>query len=372
MDKKRSKLMILLTVVFLLATGCWDSARVNDLNLSTMVILDKTGEEFTFLVEIPTIAPSSAESGPPSSKNTYIRGSGQSFPLARDDLETRFEHPLFLGTVRTLTVTERAAENDLAEYLFRQRESPEYRQKIILTTTKEEPNVLIKFENETESPLGYAVDNMLATATLNGRTFTMTTARYVGDILNRRGFVIHCIGLKEKQLALTGYSVFRDAKLAGFIPAEEARGLVFLLADEPRWIYRVPFGDNHATVEVKIAGKKIVPDYQQDDARFSVEVDFSAMVLYFSKVLLFPLNEQAMQEISANLQQVLEEEIRGTIERSQKEFQSDYLLFGESFRIAYPDVYDGMDWVEEYPHAQMEVKTKIDLSITSKMNLEPK
>ncbi len=372
MDKKRSKQMIMLMALSLLVTGCWDSTRLNELDLSTMVILDKRGDEFSFTVEIPKIVPSSAEGSTSSTKNSYVRGVGTNFPEARDELETHFERPLYLGTVRTLVVTQNAAENDLAEYLFRLREDSSYRQKVVLTTTREDPAVLVEFENETDSPGGYSVDNMLMAAQENGRTYGKTTSHYVGDILNERGFVVHCIGLKEKQLALMGYSVFRDAKCIGFIPAEEAKGLIFLLADKPVWTYRVPFSEHYATVEVRVAQKKIVPGYHEGAVRFTVRFEFEAIVQYASEALLFPLNEQALQEISQSLQQALQEEIRSAIERSQKEFQSDYLMFGEAFRMAYPDVYDRINWIGEYPDAQIDVQTKIDLSITPKMDLDPK
>ncbi len=372
MDKKRSKLMILLMAVSFLVTGCWDSIRITEINLATMVILDKRGEEYTFTVELPKILPGTAEGSGSGAKSAYIKGTGASFPQARDELETHLEMPLYLGAVRTLVITESAAQNDLAEYMFRLREDVTYRQKVILTTTREDPAALVEFEEESDSPRGFAVDNMLAAAVESGRTYDKTTSRYVGDILNDRGFVIHCIGLQDNQLVLTGYSVFRSSKCIGFIPVKEARGLVFLLAKEPAWVYRVPFGGNYATVEVKVAKKKITPAYQEGAVRFSVQFEFEAMVRYVSGVLMFPLDEQAMQEISQNLQQALEEELRLTIERSQKEFQSDYLLFGEEFRIDYPEVYEGMNWNEEYPNAQIGLKTKVDLSVSPKMDYEPK
>ena len=370
MDKKRSKLIILLMAVSLLVTGCWDSIRITEINLATMVILDKKGEEFSFTVELPKILP--PEGSSTGEKNVYVKGTGASLPQARDNLETHLEKPLYLGAVRTLVITESAARNDLAEYMFRLREDATYRQKVILTTTRDDPAALVMFEEESDSPRGFAVDSMMAAAVGSGRTFDKTTSRYVGDILNGRGFVIHCIGLKDKQLVLTGYSVFRNAKCIGYIPVEEARGLIFMLAKEPAWVYRVPFGGNYATVEVKIAKKKIIPAYQEGAARFSVQFEFEAMVRYVSKVLMFPLDEQAMQEISLNLKQALEEELSLTIERSQKEFQSDYLLFGETFRIAYPDAYEGMNWNEEYPNAQIGLQSKMNLTVSLKMDYEPK
>ncbi len=363
--------MLLLAAVSLLITGCWDAIQVSDYNFLTLVILDKQGEEFTFTIEIPKISPTGMNGSPSGPKATFIKGSGPSFVEARDSLDIKADKPLYLGTTRTLIVTERASQNDLPEYLFRLREDFTYRQKITLTTTRDDPAVLTEAENENETPSGYSIDDMLESLSNDGRTFSKSTASYVEDILGKRGFVVHCIGLENKQLALTGYSVFRDAKNVGFIPVENARGLVFMLAPKPVFFYRVPFGGEHATVEVELTDKKIVPSYQDGAIRFSVQLKLKGDVQYFSQVALFPLDEQIMKEIEQNLTQMLQEDIKSTIDQSQKEFQSDYLMFCEAFRLAYPEVYEKLEFGQVYPNVSIDVFTSLDLSISPKMDLEP-
>ena len=371
MVKKRSKLMLLLASVILLVTGCWDAININDQNFITLVILDKKGDEFTFIIEIPKIVPAGTNGGTSGSKVTFVKGSGPSLVKARDSLDTKVDKPLYLGTTRTLIITESASKNDLPEYLFRLREDFTYRQKITLTTTRDDPAVLIEAENENEMPSGYSIDDNLISLNNSGLTFAKTTASYVEDILGKRGFVVHCIGLENKQLTLVGYSVFRDGMNVGFIPVEDARGLVFMLADKPAFFYRVPYGEEHATVEVELTGKKIIPIYQDGAIRFSVQMEFKGDVQYFSQVALFPLNEQRMKEIEQNLTQMLQEEIQKTINQSQKEFQSDYLMFCESFRMAYPSVYEKLNFSQVYPNVQIDVSSSLDLSISPKMDYDP-
>ena len=371
MVKKRSKLILLLVALILFVTGCWDAININDQNFITLVILDKQGEEFSFIIEIPKITPAGSNGGTSGPKVTFVKGRGPSFVKARDSLDEKVDKPLYLGTTRTLIVTESASKNDLPEYLFRLREDFTYRQKITLVTTRDDPAVLTEAENENETPSGYSIDDNLISLTNNGLTFAKTTASYVEDILSKRGFAVHCIGLENKQLTLVGYSVFRDGKNVGFIPVEDARGLVFMLAEKPVFFYRVPYGEEHATVEVELTGKKIIPVYQDGVIRFRVQMEFKGDVQYFSQVALFPLDEQKMKEIKQNLTQMLQEEIQTTIDQSQKEFQSDYLMFCEAFRLAYPNVYDKLDFGQVYPNVQIEVSTSLDLSISPKMDYDP-
>ena len=371
MDKNRAKLLFLFAAVSVLLTGCWDAKEINDLDLVTMVILNKQGENISFTIEVPSIMPVSSEGGNSGSKNTYVEGSGADFPEARNNLDKKLQKPLYLGTTRTLVITDKAAENDLAEYMFRLREDGTYRQKVTLVTTREEPAAFTDFTGETSSPGGFAIDDMLVELAQSGRTYSETSSNYVEDILSGRSFVVHCIDIVNRQHTLTGYSVFKNAKFIGFIPVEEARGLVFLLAYNPVFLYRVPFGSHFATVEVQGAGRKIKAGYKDGAIAFSVQMKYDAEVQYFSQVQLFPLDEQALEEISQNLERMLQEDVQKTIAQSQTVFQCDYLQLCDAFRTAYPDPYDKISWTEEYPKAQINVTTQIDISISQKMDYEP-
>ena len=360
-----------LIAALLLLTGCWDAREVNELSLATMMILDKVGDEYTFTLEFPTIMPIGSESGSSTPKSVYLKSRGKTFPETRDDIENQLEKPLYLGTLQTLVVTERAAQDEMSEYLFRLREDLSYRQKVVLATTREEPDAFTQREEKATSGGGSNVDDLLTTIEQGGRSYHKTTSSYIEDILNKRGFVVHCIGLKDKKIELTGYSVFRDAKCVGFIPVEEARGLIWLLADNPMWHYRVPYQDGFATEEVHLVKREIVPSYENGSIRFHLHVELDAIVQYISLDGLLPLNETALEEIKTQVNDIIHQELQSTVDRSQKEFQSDYLLFGEAFRIAYPDAFDAMDWEQAYLNAQIEVQTKVDLKVTHRMEYNP-
>ncbi len=371
MFKNRSKFPAMLMLAFVLLTGCWDSTDVNNQNLVTMVILDKQGDTFSFIVEIAKVSPlGESASGAGPQKQVYLLGTGKDFAQARDSLDMQMDKPAFLGTVRALVLTERAAANDFTEYMFRLRENQEYRQKVNITITAEEPKALTEYENENDKPAGFIIDNTIVTATMLGHTCAVTTEDYINDILRKRGFLIQHIALTDRQIKLDGYSVFRDAKLAGFIPMEESHGMTYILAKHPVWVYRLPGGGGYVTAEVELSGRTVKPSYQAGRTGFQIRLSFKATIQYNSDPILFPMNAQNMEKLSGDLNQVLASEVRMAIEQSQVQFQCDYLRLGEAFRIAYPDVYDQMDWLSEYPKAEIEVGTYVDLSVSEKMDIE--
>ena len=361
---------MLLLIGFLL-TGCWDASDVSSLNLCTMVILDKQGDEFSFIVEIAKISPAGEPGGSGGgTKQTYLVGSGKTLAEARDALDMQMNKPLFLGTVRALLVTERAAANDLAEYLFRLRENQAYRQKVNISIVHDDPQALVEFEDEADQPLGFVIDDTIHTGQELGHTCAVTTEKYINSILTKRGFIIQHIGLTDKQIKLEGYSVFRDAKLVGFIPMENSRGLSYVMSSQPIWVYRLPDEEGFITTEVELDHREIKPSYQDGRIGFRVRIAFKATIQYKSNVSLFPLNEQDIRRYGDDLNQVLAQEIRDAIEQSQNQFQSDYLNLGEAFRLAYPDEFERMDWSAEYLKAEIETDTSIDISVSDKLDIE--
>lgn len=372
MFKNRGKLIVMLLLIGSLLTGCWDATNISSLNLSTMVILDRKGDELSFTIEIAKIsaASESGGGGGAGEKQIYLTGAGKSLSEARDALDIQMDRPMFLGTVRALILTERAAANDLAEYLFRLRENQEYRQKVNIAIIREDPLALIGSENETDQPLGFVIDDTIQTGQKNGYTCAVTTEKYVNDILAKRGFIIQHIGLVDRQIKLDGYSVFRDTKLVGFIPIEDSRGMSYMLSNQPVWVYRLPGDAGFFTAEVKLDRRKIKPTYQNGRIGLQVQLAFKATIQYKSDVNLFPLNEQNIRRYCEDLNQVLAQEVMFAIKQSQNQFQSDYLNFGDAFRLAYPDEFERMDWSAEYPKAEIEVDTSIDISVSDKIDIE--
>jgi len=371
--KNHGKLIVILLLIGFLLAGCWDAADVSSLNFSTMVILDRKGDELSFTIEIAKVSPAGESGGNGSGggeKKTYLTGTGKNLSEARDALDAQMDKPLFLGTVRALILTERAAANDLAEYLFRLRENQEYRQKVNIAIIQDDPQALIEAENEADQPLGFVIDDTIHTEQENGHTCAVTTEKYINDILTKRGFIIQHIGLTDKQIKLDGYSVFRDAKLVGFIPMESSRGLSYLLSNHPIWVYQLLGDAGFATVEVELEHRKIKPSYQDGQIGFQAQLTFKATIQYKSEVSLFPLNKRNLQQYSDDLNQLLAQEIRAAIEQSQHQFQSDYLNFGEAFRLAYPDEFERIDWLTEYPKAEIEVGTSVDISVSDKIDIE--
>jgi len=242
-------------------TGCWDSTDIEDKNIVTAVIFDVKDEKYRFFAEVADIASnannnidaSQSSSSYEKSGFTFVQAQGKDLIESRANLDLQMDKPIYLDAVRTLILTERGAKEDLKEYMFRLKADVEYRQKVKVFITREEPEALTRSRTENDVSFGFSVDNMLDQLIDNGQAFSRSSARYIENILGRSGFCIPCVDLENRSTILSGYFVVGyDGDLRGFIPANETRGLVIMKADHAKQNYVVPFGDNTATIRVEI------------------------------------------------------------------------------------------------------------------------
>ncbi|MFZ5974947.1 MAG: Ger(x)C family spore germination protein [Bacillota bacterium] len=374
------KLITLMLAVLLFATGCWDSMDIEDKNIATTVIFDKKDGEYRFSIEIASISSNLKNNvDAANSSNSYeasgfmfVDSKGATIPETRANMDQQMDKPLYLSAVRALVITERAAETDLAEYLFRLQSIAEYRQKVNLFVTSEEPEDLEHSKTENASSFGFAVDDMLQHLVDNGQAFSRMMSRYVDNILSHSGFCIPCIDLQGNSMVLSGYCVIDyQARCVGFISIGQAKGLLLMKADKPKADYVVPLGENQATVEVELAQKETKPAYRDGKISFDMQYGFDARVQYFKTANPMPMDENMRAEITQKLGQMLKNELMGTIQQSQKEFMVDYLQFDDEFRVAFPEEFKNMDWAKEYPNAGMELNVEVNLEAAPRLDYNP-
>lgn len=368
--------MCILLMTCLLSAGCWDAISLSELSIATMTILDKKDGEYYLYIEIARIGTTGSESQAGGSTggeraSVFLTGRGESIVEAREDAERQLDHPIFLATIRTLIITHRAAETDLEEYLFRLRSDPTYRQKLLLCTTTDEPEYLMQTESGVNAVIGFMIDDTLDSIIKAGQAVKRNTARYTENHLIKSAYLIPSMGVREKQIILKGYTVVDGHRAVGSIPAEESRSIVYMHADDPRWVYRIPLEENAATVEVRVSKKETVPQYKDGKISFELNYEFTGEVDYFATHEPKPLDKETEKILTRAVLEKLSAEFTRTLEQSQKEFQLDYLGFDHEFRMKYPDEFENMDWPSEFLKAEFILNFSADCYPIQRMDFEP-
>lgn len=353
-------------------TGCWDLKDINKKMIIITVINDKKDNEYYFYLEIANTEASSSDETKKNGagkKYMYVTGHGKTIIEARNNLDYQLNRPVYLSAIKTFIFTENFAKEDLVEYLYRLRNNENYRKKMIILTTKEDPEELLKILNERDLSVGIAADELLTTLKESGKSFLRPTLQLLEHFSsNHTCFLISCIGVQDKNIALKGYSVLDGTKVDGYIPIEESKGIIYLKGEKIKFQYIIPYKDINYTVEATLKKRDIKPKYENGKISFDVKFDIEATIKYGDKKIPYNLNYEDITKMSEILKATMKTEIANAIDRSQNEFKCDYLEFSDEFRIHYPNDFKEMDWQKEYPDANIQTDINIDLKVSKKMD----
>lgn len=369
------KLFTVIIAALFLTTGCWDSYDIDEKDIVTAVVVDKTDKGYAFFVEIASSSRSndsqSNEQGGSARKSILLKSEGINFTEAREDLDRKADKPIYLGADQCVILTEKMAYSGIEEYMYRMRQVPEYRKTLDVVATPERPEDILNASTENNELVGISIDNTLQTLVDSGHCIHFSLSDLLEVLASpNKCYFMPTIGLRDKELALIGYSVFYGGICKGFIPMEESEGLIIMRAKKPAETFAVPYKDNYITVETHITKRNTDVIYKDGQIAFNLEYKCEATLLYLRKNMA--VTDDVTQEVSKETEKMIEKEISDTIKKSQKVFGYDYLNLFNVFRIKYPEAAKNMDWLHKYPNARFSIDVAVDLDTSGKLDYNPR
>ncbi len=336
--------------------GCWDATDIQQKDITTAVITDFDPEtnQYHFYVEIANISASSASEQKVKNEFTVLHAVGASLVEAKFDLDRHADNPIYLGATRVVFLTTRFAQGGIEEYINRIRGTADYRKAVQLVTTPSTPEEIFNGESENSASIGFAVERDIVHLANDGQSIVTT----VGDLLHalaikKVGFVVPQVIFEQGDVSRNGYCIFKNGRMVGHMDGENSKGLVFLRNPGAKFNYEVEYNSAKITVEAKRKGLKVTPEWDGEKARFKVELDVQARILYRSED--FPLTAELFDRFHTKLNGLLAEDVRKVIEAAQVTYQNDYLEFYKYFNARYPDAFEAMDWQDKFHQADIDL-----------------
>jgi Ger(x)C family germination protein len=348
-----------------LMSGCWDARNVEELDICTAVVVDLKEGEYTFYVEIVNIATNkkSEESTGQGMSTAIVHGAGKNFAEARIDLDRELNKLIYIGAVQSLIMTQEMADKGIEEYVYRVREMNEYRKTMDMIITPDDPEELLKLKPENSSTVGFAIEDTLKNLLEQGTTIHVSLADVMQKLnAQNKCFLLPTMGVKNEQITLLGYTVFDGGKRIGFIPNDQARGIVYVITSgekrTPTFEYVININDADYTLETTFKNSSVKAKCDGTRAGFDIDMVFEAKTLYQSVSGL--ATQETIRQIKEQLVSQLMEDVTKAI-RTSVDYGSDYLNFSEPFRITYPGIYEQMDWHSAFANANFTVNLEVAL-----------
>lgn len=355
MRKRWAKLAVF-CLIPCIAAGCWDSREIEEMDINTTVIVDKTDTGYSFTIEIASYTNvQSEQGGTPQSK--VLKGEGATFDEARDELERRSDRIVNLSEVQCVVFTERMAYSGIAGYMYRFRENPDYRKTVYAVVSPETPDALMGAASESNTLVGESINDTLESLIYDKQLYAVS----MGNILTNleceyKGYLIPGIALRDNEITFIGYYAMDGNACKGFIPVNEAFGIVQFHRNTPEFHYDIKYKDRPVALNIVLKKKRTNVSYAGGQVHIGIHFDCTASVAYTDGTM--EVADDDRKKIGEVLEDSLTSRIMHTVDTS-KRLQCDYLDMHEEFRIRYPDIYIGMDWEKEYPNADISVTVSV-------------
>ncbi|MCY6369877.1 Ger(x)C family spore germination protein [Clostridium ganghwense] len=362
------KLFSIIGIFILLVnfTGCWDYRDINKKNILLAVGLDYTDKKYRFVIETAQIRVLQKEAVGQKELTKLTLAEGKTYAEARRELEHRNAFPVFLGTVRVIIFDKDAAEKGIEDYINRIKKIQGYRKTTLVVVSKQKTDKILSVKPNNDVTAAFMVNNIVENVDKVGYDISKSTGDILSDIAMKKiGYVLPYIEVKEGVLHYAGAAVMKDSKMIGMLDADDKafRGLSYILAEHPKAINVVSHPEDEKDLlyfDTK-AKKSIKTDYK--DGKIIIDVNLKASSkIKFQYYVKPPITDKVKFELEQAISDDIKNEIEIAIKRSQDEFKIDIMNFAKYFRAQNPKIYKKIDWIKEYPLAQINVKvdTKIN------------
>jgi len=374
MTKKiASSLLILLLLIPL--SGCWDYRGLDELTIVTGVAIDKKPEEdiYQLTYEIVDLIEPIKEKGP---NRKLIESEGKTIFEAVRNAKRRVSNKLYFGHSELIIICEEIARNEdlnvVLDFFIRDSECRETIN-VVVSQEKTARDIIasegIGHTVITNEILEILEDDKKITSSILSvelyRLFNIMGAE--GKELALPAF--HIVQNDGKPTAETnGTAVFKDNKLVGFLSPEESKYFLFIVNEIEGGIFTVASSGQRPDISFEIYNNDTNLSFEYKDEKLKIKIKTTTVVFLGEFMRQFaPLDEKELNALEETAEKELEDKIRNVVKKLQTEFGSDIFGFGnmiykKDFRL-WRQLKD--NWDEHFKSLDLEVEADIRIMNTA-------
>lgn len=387
---KKITIIIFITLISLLSTGCWNYRELSDIAIITGVGIDKEDNDYkvSLLISNTTDSVSSSEIG---AKATIITGKGSNINEAFDDARLKSSKDIYVGHISLLLISEEIARDgiyDIIDPVFRDPESIKKVNLVIIKNTTSNDvlkilspldmypsqNIILNIENTILTVgtsynthvsdfiyriINYGIDNIVPTIIVEGETEEDNSI----DQLKKTEI--------EKYIKIDDLALFREYKLIDYANTNESKAINVISNKATNvTITTKCYKDLDKYIVIKLNDPKTKIDFniKNNKIKYTFNIKTDALISE-TNCKLELRDEEVMKNITNYARSELYEIVKKTIKKTQN-INTDVLglgnlIYKKDFKY-WHKIKD--NWREIYPNIEFTIK--IDLNISEKGALQ--
>ena len=368
MKMLRNAFILLILICVPLISGCWDVQEISQRGIASAVFFD-TGDTKQLKMGVALGVPGTEV--PPivgtfqqfAKRHYIVTGEGDSFVEAWTGVQATTVRNIFFGQTRAVILSEQIAGeniNDVLDFIGRIPLVPPNTNVLI---AKDDPVKLLDMQNRDNYTPGSYIDFYFQSPAIRSLAIPIDLWR-VNAVMDQKAGdpFIPLIEVSQDMYLIAGTALFSQNRMVGELSKDETETFALIRGTDVGYL-TVPLGIKQYASFANVRSKtKITPNMSPDNKLiFNVKVD-----IWGAMVETFPHKEIGWQdkiEIERQTERLIKRDIENLISKLQS-LNTDPVGFGGKFRIDYPREWEGINWNNVYPTADITVDTSFTVKET--------
>ncbi|MZQ81462.1 Ger(x)C family spore germination protein [Paenibacillus sp. 5J-6] len=367
-------LCIGLLFLVLITSGCWDRTEINDLAFIMGTAFDIT-DDGEYILSHQIAVPSSAQGGPGSGgsnkeKFFVISAVGKNINEAFYRLQKKSSRRLFTAHRVVIYIGEKLSKHGIEDILDIYTHDSKQRLKTYMMVVKGgEGRDILKVKYPFEQVPSEAIKEMEALKSELAITlrdfFLASSGEGIAPVL---GVIMAdgiTEGLKEDHIfKLAGSAIFKDFKLAGFLDENETNGFLWATDRMQYGSLNASLPDNGGMVGFILAktDRIVTPQISGDKIKFRIVIYAEGNIWENNTNLDIRIPEN-LKLVQTALEKSVEEQVKDTISKIQKQYKVDSVGFGREIYRDKPKQWKMLkeQWDSKFQDIDVSIKVNINI-----------
>lgn len=363
-------------LTMMLLSGCWDRMEINDLAIVSAIGVDSDKDNkllVSLQIAIPLRLGTIQSGGGGGGKSTYvISDTGDTFSEAFRKIQMRMPREIFFSQSRVLLIGEDLAKKGVNQILDFHSRYHEPRINTYIMFTKGKATDILKnepkFENvpaeETKELVKLGVglsvmirdfENMLHE---EGREPFAPKFDTAALLSNKKDS-------SEKVQVINGAAIFKNDKLIGWMDDIETRGILWIRNKMKSAVITFDVPEDHGggkvSAEIYGARSKMEPVIKKGKLKMNISVDVVLGIIENDSMLKLDKTKE-IELLNKCVAKEITDRMRLTLDKAQKDLQSDIFGFGVEVYKKYPKEWNSKYrdiWEQEFSQMEVSIQPSI-------------
>lgn len=365
--------LVLILILSVLQTGCWNAREIDELGFVLSVGLDKIDSGFKVTVQMAspeTYSKTPSGSGTVQKPKPFwvVTSTGKTIFEAIRNMASISSRRIFWPHIKVIIISEQLARSNTLEIFDFFSRNPELRLRTLVAVTPEEAGKIIDVVPEMEKDPATYLEKIIRSNNLTGKSYSIMLKDFMEDYLDPNvgpvtSRIIFDKSKSEAVLKTSGAYVFDGSKLTAPLREDQTRGLLWIKnkMNDSTMVVNCPYDNMPVTLEIKKAKSSIKSYLDNEVPHFTINVNVSAIIT--EQACLTDFNDkQNLNELSRALETAISRDIQRTI-TTAKDMQIDFPGLSRIFHRQHKEEWHQISskWNKLFRNTEVTIDVKVNI-----------